>query len=315
MVKGKNISRLNPAKTTRRNVLCAMGGAALLANFSGCSAALVASRSAQVELAKLERTSGARLGVFALDTATGQTFGLNQDERFSMCSTFKLLLAAVVLREADAGRLKLETFLPYSQQDMVSNASVTEKYLDKGGMSIVALAEAAQKTSDNVAANLLIKHLGGTEEFTKILRGMNDSLTRIDRLEPQLNLGAIGEVRDTTTPRAMSETVARLVAGNLLMPASREMLIKWLIETSTGLKRIRAGIPAGWQAGDKTGTAAAKGMPNKHNDVAVIWPPGRAPIIVTVFLNTDEQYKSMRPEDDAVHAQVGRITANWVTAV
>lgn len=265
----------------------------------------------EAALVTLERAAGGRLGVFALDTGSGRTLALRADERFGLCSTFKLPLAAAVLREADAGRLALDEILRFGPDDMVPHAPVTQRHLVDRGMRIDALAEAAQTTSDNVAANLLIARLGGPERVTAMFRAMGDGQTRIDRIEPQMNFVPTGEVRDTTTPRAMAQTAARLMTGDVLAEATRARLREWMIATQTGLRRIRAGLPPDWTAGDKTGTGIAAGMPNKHNDVAVIWPPARAPLAVAVYYDAPGEFDRMRAEDDAVLAQVGRVVAAW----
>ncbi|MEO8672920.1 MAG: class A beta-lactamase [Tahibacter sp.] len=274
-------------------------------------------RSARAEswadqLQALEKASGGRLGVHAFDSATQRSIAWRAEERFGMCSTFKLLLVAAVLREADARRLALDRVLHYTQKDMVSHAPVTGKHLAEGGMRIDALAEAAQTTSDNVAANLLIRHLGGPAKVTNLIRAMGDTQTRLDRYETTLNLVPDGEMRDTTTPLAMASTVTRLMTGNLLSRQARARLRSWMIATETGKHRIRAGLPADWIAGDKTGTASADSMPDKHNDVAVIWSADRAPVIVAAYLDASGHFESPRPEDDEVLANVGRIVARWM---
>jgi beta-lactamase class A len=173
-------------------------------------------------LAALERDAGGRLGVFALDTGSGRTISLRPDEAFGLCSTFKLPLAAAVLREADAGRLSLDTVIRYTKDDMVAHAPVTQAHLAEGGMTIGALAEAAQTTSDNVAANLLMRQLGGPERVTALFRELGDPRTRVDRYEPKMNFVPAGEARDTTTPRAFATGVANYVLGERLGKASRE---------------------------------------------------------------------------------------------
>ncbi|MGE4070744.1 MAG: class A beta-lactamase [Lysobacterales bacterium] len=266
-------------------------------------------------LSELERRSGGRLGVCVIDSGSGRSLAWRGDERFGMCSTFKLLLAAIVLREADAGRLSLDTVLPYTQADMVPYAPVTEQHLAAGGMSIGALTEATQTTSDNVAANLLIRQLGGPAQITATLRAMGDSITRLDRLEPEMNLVPAGEERDTTSPCAMADTVADILAGDWLSASSRSQLRDWLIATRTGARRIRAGLPAGWTAGDKTGTGIAPSMANKYNDVAVIWPAGRKPVVVAAYFEASAHFENMRDEDEAVLADVGRIAAEWIESL
>lgn len=264
------------------------------------------------DLAALERRAGGRLGVCCLDTASGRLAGLRLDERFAMCSTFKLPLAAAVLREADQGRLRLDERLAYGEKDLVANAPVTRAHVAAGAMTIEALAEAAQTTSDNTAANLLLRKLGGPAGFTALLRASGDAVTRLDRLEPELNLVLAGEAHDTTTPRAMAKTAARFLAGDLLAVESRDRLVSWMVATTTGMKRVRAGLPAGWKAGDKTGTALADVMTDKYNDVAIAWPPGRAPMIVAAYFDSARKSSEMRDEDQAVLAEVGRIAAGWI---
>ncbi len=229
-----------------------------------------------------------------------------------MCSTFKLPLTGVILAEIDAGRMKADQWVPYTQADIVPVHPVTGPNLPKGGMKLIDLAEGAQKTSDNVAANLMLRLLGGPTGFTAKLRAMGDSVTRLDRFEPAMNLVMPGEEHDTTTPADMARLVARLTTGRLLKPASRELLIDWMADTKTGSKRIRAGLPATWRSGDKTGTASddrPNGMVNKYNDVAIAFPSGRAPIVIAAYLDAAAHFDTIRPEDEAILAEVGRIAA------
>jgi beta-lactamase class A len=265
----------------------------------------------QVRLKSLEdATKGGRLGVAILDTTFGGVIGHRLDERFAMCSTFKLPLAAAVLHKADKGELKLDEILPYTKKDMVHHAPVTEPNLPKGGMSVRDLAEAAQKTSDNVAANLLIKRLGGPEGVTKIWRGWGDTITRIDRYEPEMNGVKPGEERDSTTPYAMAGLMEKILTGDVLKPDSRNLLVRWMIDTQTGAKRIRAGLPKDWKAGDKTGTGAGhKDIGNKTNDIAIIWPPGRPPALIAAFLETPYHGDDIRDEDQRVLGEASILVA------
>ncbi|OYT93181.1 MAG: class A beta-lactamase [Burkholderiales bacterium PBB3] len=266
-------------------------------------------------LAALEKKVGGRLGVAILNTASGATVGHRLDERFGMCSTFKLPLAAAILRKADQGTLRLDQWVPYTQADMVSHAPVTQANLHKGGMTVGALAEAAQTTSDNPAANLLLGLIGGPAGFTALMREAGDTITRLDRLEPHMNAVGHADPRDTTTPAAMAANTARMLLGDWLSAGSRATLIDWMVATGTGAKRLRAGFPAHWRAGDKTGTGMSPGLMDKYNDIAIAWPPGKAPLIVTAYYETAKSYGGkMRDEDQAVLAEVGRIASRWSTA-
>jgi beta-lactamase class A len=297
-----------------RRALLAASGAALALLATGALASTSARRSdPTAKLRKLEGTQ-ARLGVCLLDASTGELAGHRLDEHFAFCSTFKLPLVAAVLREADHGRLDLSEVLPYSKSDLLSWAPVTGKHVEKSGLSIAVLAQAAQELSDGLAANLLVKRLGGPAAVTAKFREMGDTVTRLDRYEPDLGLVLSGDLRDTTTPVAMAQLVRRITTGTLLQPDSRQRLLRWMENTSTGTRRLRAGLPAEWRSGNKTGTGRAAGTTNKCNDVAITFPPNRSPVVVAVFFDSGEYTAQVEARHEAVVADVGRIAAAWTTS-
>ncbi len=258
-------------------------------------------------------TGEARLGVCFLDTATFEQTGNRMDEHFALCSTFKLAMVGACLRDADAGRLNLAEILSYTERDLLSWSPVTGPNLHRGGMPIADLAQAAQTRSDGTAANLLVRRLGGPAAVTSRFRDMGDPVTRLDRYEPTLGMVLSADLRDTTTPSAMAGLVQRLTTGDLLSPAARKLLLQWMIDTSTGPKRLRAGLPAGWRVGNKTGTGRDPGITNKCNDIAIAFPPGRAPIIITAYFDSGEYTEQIEDRHQAVLAEVGRIAAEWAT--
>jgi beta-lactamase class A len=264
---------------------------------------------------ELERRASGRLGVCFFDTNGGRVTGYRLDERFAMCSTFKLPLAAVVLHEADAGRLSLDEKLPFSKSDLEAHAPVAREHLAHGALTVRTCIEAAQITSDNTAANLVLKRLGGPAKFTALLRAMGDETTRLDRYEPTMNLVGVGDERDTTTPRAMATWIGSVLTGDVLKAPSRELLISWMVATQTGLKRLRAGFPPAWRAGDKTGTMVGGGaVTDKYNDVAIAWPPGKPPIVVAAYYDLAVATESTSDAPQAVLADVGRHAARWASA-
>jgi len=253
----------------------------------------------------------ARLGVCFLDTATGEVSGNRMDEHFAMCSTFKLALVAAYLREADRGAIDLDEVLPYTEADLLPWAPVTSPNLASGGMSIAALAQAAQELSDGVAANLLVTRLGGPASVTRKIREMGDTVTRLDRYEPDLGLVLSADLRDTTSPLAMAQLVGRLTTGDILLPTSRDRLVTWMENTRTGRKRIRAGLPAAWRVGNKTGTGRTEGTTNKVNDIAIVFPPGLPPIIIAAYFDSGEYTEQTEDRHQAVLANVATIAAEW----
>jgi beta-lactamase class A len=294
----------------RREFLMApIAGVALLASPAGAAPATRRFDAAS-RLQSLE-TGQARLGVCFLDTATGEATGNRMNEHFAMCSTFKLALVAACLRQADQGRLDLAQVLTYSEADLLPWAPVTRRNLASGGMSIGALAQAAQELSDGVAANLLVKRLGGPAAVTAMFREMGDTVTRLDRYEPDLGLVLSADLRDTTTPLAMAHLVRRITTADLLRSGSRERLLQWMQDTNTGANRLRAGLPADWRSGNKTGTGRTEGTTNKCNDVAITFPPGRPPIVVAAYFDSGEYTAQTERRHEAVLAEVGRIAARW----
>jgi len=219
-----------------------------------------------------------------------------------MASTFKLPLAAAVLERCDRGVLRLDQQVPYGASDLVPHAPETQKNLARGFMTIQELCAAIVTVSDNPAANLLLKQLGGPAELTRFLRSLGDDTTRLDRIEPDLNTNTPGDPRDTTTPRAMVETMQHVLLGSTLSPASREKLIGWLVEAQTGMKRIRAGLPSTWRAGDKTGTGANGAV----NDIAIAWPKRSAPILIAIYMSESSESVDAL---SAAHAEVAGLVA------
>lgn len=293
---------------SRRQFLISLAGLALY----GAHRRSAASASLDEALAALEARSGGRLGVHVIDAERGLVAGHRSEERFGLCSTFKLPLAAVVLQQIDAGQLDGEEWIEYGEKDLVPHAPVTGLHLAEGRMRVIELAEAAQVTSDNVAANLLLKRLGGPAAVTAVIRSWGDEHTRLDRVEPEMNFVPPGEVRDSTTPAAMAATALRLCSSDQILSAgARERLRGWMIATQTGARRLRAGFPKDWEAGDKTGTGYRAGMPNKHNDVAVIWRAERPVLAVAAYYDAPGEFPGPRPEDDAVLAAVGGLVAKW----
>ena len=251
----------------RRDLL--MASALLLPGIAG---------AAGEPFAALEKQSGARIGVAALDTGSGKHTGWRADERFVMCSTFKLSLAAAILAKADRGAEQLDRLVRYGADVPIGVSPATRKNIARG-MTVAELCAAAVIYSDNGAANTLLAALGGPAAMTAYWRGLGDRLTRLDDIELKLNIPD-GD-RNTTTPAAMLGNLKTLLLGEALSPASRARLLGWMRATTTGANRLRAGLPAAWQWGDKTGTSdEGYGL---VNDIGIATPPGRRPILMVAY--------------------------------
>lgn len=238
---------------------------------------------------------------------TEERLDYRADERFPMCSTFKWLLVAQVLSRVDRRDERLERRIPYGPSDLLDYAPVTREHVSEGAMSVSALCAAAIQYSDNTAANLLLSTVNGPSGLTAYLRGLGDSVTRLDRIEPELNSAVPGDPRDTTTPHAMAANLRRLLLGRELADASRVRLLDWLVGNTTGAAKLRAGLPGHWRVGDKTGMGAN----GATNDVAIVWPTPEAPLLVAAYLTESTAPASVR---NAALADVGQLIAGWVDA-
>lgn len=253
-------------------------------------------------IAGLEKDHGGRLGVCMLDVATGRRVAHRADERFALCSTVKVLAAALILTRVDRGEESLDRRIRYPKERVVTYSPETRKHAGEEGMTLGEICQAGLTLSDNTAANLMLESFGGPPEVTRFARALGDDMTRLDRTETSLNDVAPGDPRDTTTPAAMLEDLRKIVLGDVLSARSRQQMTDWMVANKTGDKRLRAGLPKDWRVGDKTGS----GNHAETNDIAVIWPPGRGPIVVTAYFAESPASDEARA---AVLAEVGRLAA------
>jgi beta-lactamase class A len=254
---------------------------------------------------RLERSHGGRFGVTVIDTATGEQAQHRGNERFPMCSTFKFLLAAAILQRVDRHQENAQRGVKIPPKPLLSHSPLTEAHAG-GSMTIAALCHAAVTQSDNTAANVLLGVLGGPSGITNFARAIGDDVTRLDRTELALNESLDGDPRDTTSPTAMAGDLKTVLLGSTLSAASRAQLTKWMIDCQSGLDRLRASLPAGWRAADKTGANGS----HTSNDIALFWPPARPPVIVTAYIT---QCRGPEGRRAALLASIGGLVAGALT--
>lgn len=259
--------------------------------------------SRSISWRQIEAESQGRLGVAILDTATGHFDGCRLDEPFAMCSTFKWLAAAYVLHRVDQGQEQLSRRIRYGREVLLPNSPLTQLHAEGDGMTLAELCEAAITVSDNAAGNLILDTFGGPTGLTSYVSRLGDKVTRLDRWETELNEAVPGDLRDTTTPRAMAQLLKQALVDNALSPTSRAQLLQWMEATRSNLKRLRANLPEGWRLGSKTGT----GQRGSTNDVGVFLPPGRAPIVLTVYITDSNAELAVR---EGVIAKVARMVTS-----
>ena len=280
------------SQSSRRLFLA--GGTALLA------VAAIRADDRVGKIPEIEAGLGGRLGMYALDTGSGRELAFRADERFAMCSTFKATLAAAVLGRLDSGAIDRSEVLRFDPAELLPTSPVSAR--SGGSIGVLAACEAVVSYSDNTAANLLLERIGGPPVLTAFFRQLGDDVSRLDRYELELNANVAGDPRDTTTPRAMAGTLQRLLLGDALGTASRDLLTGWMRNEQNGKARVRAGMPADWRVANKPGTSNN----GATNDIAVAWPPGGAPIVLAVFVNAPTADGAARQR---AIAQVARVVA------
>ncbi|MDI1273860.1 class A beta-lactamase [Polaromonas sp.] len=297
----------------RRQLIQAAGLAATTLLASGCARSLGAPVNAaqasrfEQALRQIESASAGRLGAAMLDTHSGASYAYRGAERFPMCSTFKFLAAAQVLSRVDQGQEQLDRRITVRASDIIQHSPATKPRVGGLPMTLAELCEATITLSDNAAANLMLKEMGGPPGLTAYMRSLGDDITRLDRIAPELNESTPGDPRDTTTPQAMLQSMQKILLGTALSTASRAQITRWLLDNKTGDRKLRALLPAGWRVGDKTGGGAY----GSNNDIGIFWPPGRAPILVTAYLT---QTQAEPPIRDRAIVQVGQLVATLVSS-
>ncbi|MFP3556647.1 class A beta-lactamase [Paraburkholderia sp. SIMBA_049] len=287
-----------PFSSLRRSLLIALAAGPVIGVRAQPASSVSVNLAARERFEKLEASSGGRLGVAALNTADGSYVGYRESERFPMCSTFKLLVVALVLKRSMAERSLLDERVRYGDADLVANSPVTRRRVGEG-MTIGELSAAALQHSDNTAAKLLLTAVGGPEVLNQFALSIGDEWFDLLRGEPEVNASVPGDMRDTTTPRAMMLDVQKLLlADDVLGPQQREQLKAWMLGNVTGAARIRAAVPgSGWLVADKTGS----GDYGTANDVAIVYPPSAAPFVIAVYF-TGVMPKQTPPQDEVVAA-------------
>ncbi|MFE5807814.1 class A beta-lactamase [Streptomyces sp. NPDC056491] len=299
------------ASPSRRALLTVGAGAALAASLPVGTARAASSSYGEAsgvvaQLRGLEREYGARLGVYARDTATGRTVLHRADELFPMCSVFKTVAAAAVMRDLDHDGAYLAKRIHYTLQDVTDAGGGEITKLPEniaGGLTVAELCSAAIAQSDNAAANLLLRGLGGPTAITRFCRSVGDRTTRLDRMEPELNSAEPERVTDTTSPRAIGRTYARLTLADALSSGHREQLTRWLLSNTTSGERLRAGLPKDWAVADKTGA----GSYGTNNNVGIAWPPGRPPVVLAILSTLPE---ANAPRDNTLIARTAKLLAD-----
>lgn len=253
------------------------------------------------KLSNLEKTTDGHLGIAALDTANMTNIQYHANEIFPSGCTSKLIGVAAILKKSMQDKSFLQQRIYFTENDLVTWSPDTKNHLNDG-MTIAELSAAALTKSDNTAMNLLLAKLGGINSMNQFARSIGDMSFRQDNNWPSEAMsGGRNNVKDSTTPNAMLNSLRKIAFGNVLAPSQRELLLQWMKANTTGDKRIRAGVPKDWIVGDKTGTGSYYGT---TNDIGIIWPANCAPLLVTIYYTSNNKHAIKR---DNILAKATRI--------
>ncbi|TDB54343.1 class A beta-lactamase [Photorhabdus luminescens] len=247
-----------------------------------------------------EQTLNARIGVAVIDTASDKMVSYRGNERFPLNSTFKALLCGVLLSEVDKGKVALTDAIQFNKTELVEYSPVSEKFVVPASMNWQQLCSAAVSYSDNTAANLIAKKVGGPVAMNLFFSGLGDNVTHLDRYEPELNSAIPGDKRDTTTPIAVSQTLQKLTLGEVLEPSSRQQLVEWMRDDKVADALLRSVLPAGWKIADKTGA----GDYGSRSIISIVWPKDSSPLIVAIYITQTEA--TIAQSNEAI-ARIGKI--------
>ncbi|OBB44446.1 class A beta-lactamase [Mycolicibacterium fortuitum] len=279
---------------SRRNVLI---GSLVAAAAVGAAAPAFAA-PIDDQLAELERRDNVLIGLYAANLQSGRTIRHRPDEMFAMCSTFKGYAAARVLQMAERGEISLDNRMFVDADALVPNSPVTETRAG-AEMTLAELCQAALQRSDNTAANLLLKTIGGPAAVTAFARSVGDERTRLDRWEVELNSAVPGDPRDTSTPAALAVGYRAILAGDALSPPQRGLLEDWMRANQTS--SMRAGLPEGWTTADKTGS----GDYGSTNDAGIAFGPGGQRLLLVMMTRS----QGLDPKAENLRPLIGELTA------
>lgn len=241
------------------------------------------------EIRLIEENLSADIGVAILNVETGEHWSYRGDDRFPLTSTFKTISCAKLLHDSASNKALLDRTAEVRVSELVTYSPITQKYAGQE-ITLKDACQATMQTSDNTAANIIIKSVGGTEGITGFLRKIGDKMTRLDRLEPELNEGLLNDQRDTTTPNAITNTLNKLLFGSVLSNSSQQQLKEWMVSNQVTGNLLRSVLPEGWKIADRSGAGGF----GARSITAVVWGEGQSPLIISIYIAQTEASFSNR---------------------
>lgn len=243
--------------------------------------------SFEQRIAELANAAQGRIGVAAIDLATGEEVMVLGDQLFPMASTSKIAVAATYLEMVEQGRYSLTSEFPLMLPVRSAKYSSTRAPVREGQhMPAIDLLEIMITRSSNPATDALLAAVGGPARVNDWMRrqgisdfSINRDIATLVRDDGEYNPAVHIDTRDAATPRAMVRLLAGLYRGDFLSDQSRRVLLGSMSRTVTGKRRIPAHIPLEARVSHKTGS-----LNNTSSDIGIIETPDGRAIAVAIYV-------------------------------
>jgi beta-lactamase class A len=252
----------------------------------------------QIELIAAEAKG--RVGVSALYLENNESALLNSGDHFPMQSVYKLPICMAVLRQVDAGKLKLDQTVHVTKADFVlpgQASPLRDKNPTGADVTVRELLSLAVSQSDGTASDVLMNLAGGPGAVTDYLGTVGITDIKVVNTEKEFAGDWQKQYANWAQPDAAVVLLRSLFEGWNLSSDSRALMLKLLTETSTGPKRLKGLLPAGTTVAHKTGTSGSRGgVTAATNDIGIITLPNGKHVIIAVFVSdspADEQTREI----------------------
>lgn len=259
------------------------------------------------QIEQISHAAQGRVGVTATVIETGESVTLNGDQRFPMQSVYKFPIGMAVLAQVDQGKLKLDQQVRVETSDFVSNlqhSPIRDENPQGVELNLAELLKYMVSESDGTACDVLLKLVGGPEAVTQYLHDLDVNDIVVANTEKEIGQDKAVQYRNYATPDAVVTLLRALYEDQGLSESNQALLLRLMIETPTGIQRIKGLLPDGTVVAHKTGTSrTVDGVTAATNDVGLVTLPNGQHLAIAVFVSDSTANDTMR---EKVIAKVAR---------
>ena len=251
-----------------------------------------------------------KVGVAAVELESGRSVSLNGDQRFPMQSVYKLPIAMAMLYTVDAEKFALDEQIGVTPVDMVGpdqHSPIRDKFPNGTALTVSELIRSAVSESDGTASDVLMRLIGGADEIQLYLSAIGVKDLAVISTEKELASDPQAQYLNFITPNSAVTLLRSLHEGNGISAENRELLLKLMVDTGTGAKRLKGLLPPANVVAHKTGTSSTKnGITAATNDIGIITMPNGRHIVIAVLVSDSPADEKTR---EAVIAKIAK--AAW----